>query len=197
MSSNRPEFADTLSTAELIARIELELGLLFDHDTIRMWVAKPDNPLPTVYRGKRGQAHRFRWVEFLEWYSSAFPAEQPTSDAPSTDPATIDQIDWHSARTISARERAKRDIIETARLAGKYADVGEMERTAEDRARRAVNLLRTLPARLAPQLAAMTDELAIDQLLDTEIRQVCQRIEAAAHSAIDADLDTDAPAEAA
>lgn len=188
-NESNPGIEGTITTSELVARIELELGLLLNPGTIRMWIGLKENPLPVAYRGKNGQAHRFRWVDFLEWYEAYSAVEQPSSDAESTDPETIDQIDWHQARTISARERAKRDIIETARLAGKYAEVAEMERTAEDRARHAVNLLRTLPARLAPQLATMTDELAIDHLLDTEIRRVCQRIEEAAQTAIGADLE--------
>lgn len=178
----------TLTTPELLAKIELDLGLLLNPSTIRMWIGRDDNPLPVAYRGKNGQAHRFRWLEFLEWYE-AYAGDPQISEVDRTDPTQIDHLDWHNARTISARERAKRDIIETARLAGKYAEVAEMERTAEDRARHAVNLLRTLPARLAPQLAAMTDELAIDQLLDIEIRRICQRIEEAAQTAIGADLE--------
>lgn len=178
----------TLTTAELVAKIELELGLLLNPGTIRMWTGRDDNPLPVAYRGKNGQAHRFRWVEFLEWYEAYSAAELPSSETASTDPENIDQLDWHNARTISARERAKRDIIETARLAGKYAEVAEMERIAEDRARHAVNLLRTIPSRLAPVLVGK-DELEIDRLLDAEIRRVCQRIEEAAQTAIGADLE--------
>ena len=86
--------------------------------------------------------------------------------------------------------RPKKDIIETRRLEGKYADVAAMERTAEDRARQAVNLLRAIPSRLAPILVGK-EELEIDRLLDEEIRRVCAAIEQAARTGIDADDESE------
>ena len=175
-----------LKTTELQARIELELGLVIDGSTIRYWVGREEHPLPVAYRGKNGQSHKFRWPEFLAWYLQEQERSPLQSAASEED---IDQLDWHSARTISARERAKKDIIETRRLEGRYGDITAMEQTAEDRARQAVNRLMTLPSRLAPRLAVIGDELEIDRILDAELRALCAEIEGAARQALDAETD--------
>lgn len=184
---------ELLKTSELLARLELELGLVLDQSTIRAWSLREEHPVPVAYRGKNGQSHRFCWPDVLAWYLE----EQDRLAASSSPAATdLDALDWHSARTISARERAKRDIIETRRIEGRYADVTTMRQVAEDRARHAVNLLRTLPGRVAPQLATMSDEVAIDHYLDVEIRSICQSIERAALDSLEAS-EEDPPQESA
>lgn len=182
----------TLKTAELLAKIETELGLRIEQVTIRSWVNRAENPLVPAYTGKNGQAHRFVWVDFLSWYDQY-------GDVPNThgrEPTDPDDLDWHGARTVSARAQAKRDILLTARLEGKYGDIKTMEQTSENAARQAVLALLAIPSRIAPRLAVLTDELAIDRLLDAEIRQVCADLEATALRAIDLD-DEPQPAEAA
>jgi hypothetical protein len=188
-----PQFEGTLKTSELQARMELDLGLIVSPITIRAWIDRDEHPLPVAYRGKNGQAHRFRWLDFLTWYEAE---QERTAAFNRPDADDIDQIDWHTARTISARERAKKDILETRRLEGKYAEVTAMERAAEDRARHAVNQLRAISSRLAPVLVGK-DELEIDRLLDAEIRTVCAEIERAALAALDADGADDPLPEAA
>lgn len=189
--SHRPE--GCLNTGEMCQEIEARLGLRVARETVRSWANREQDPLPIFQRGKAGQSHWFRWVDFLEWYE----AEQDRQDAIATafaaqsgdgQASTIDQLDWHSARTISAREQAKRDILLTAKLEGRYAEVDAMERLAEDSARQATQALLALPSKLAPRLAAISDELAIDRLLDSEIRAACQALEAAARRAL-ASLD--------
>lgn len=189
--SHRPE--GCLNTGEMCHEIEARLGLRVARETVRSWANREQDPLPIFQRGKAGQSHWFRWVDFLEWYE----AEQDRQDAIATafaaqsgdgQASTIDQLDWHSARTISAREQAKRDILLTAKLEGRYAEVDAMERLAEDSARQATQALLALPSKLAPRLAAISDELAIDRLLDSEIRAACQALEAAARRAL-ASLD--------
>lgn len=161
---------DLLKTQELIARIEDELGLVFDRNTITAWTRRDEDPLPVAYKGKAGQAHRYDWNDFLAWY------DRETDRTEARTVSDIDSIDFHEARTIDMRERAKRSIIETEREAGTLGDVRAMESAGEDLARQAVNMLLAIPARMAPQLAAMNDETAIDKLLQDEIRQVCNVI---------------------
>lgn len=191
MAETTPGTEGTLKTVELQAMIEHELGIVLHARTIRSWVEREDNPLPVAYRGKNGQPHRFRWLDFLVWYE----ADQErlataTSATDGDDPASdLDRMDWHSARTISARERAKRDILETRKLEGRYGDVQTFEQAAEDFARQAVNRLRAIPARIAPTLVGK-DELEIDRLIDAEIRAACQEMERHARSALAA-LDSD------
>lgn len=179
----------TLKTSELQARLEVDLGLIVNARTIRHWVERPENPCPVAYKGKNGQAHRFRWVDFLLWYEAEQERQAAIGHGPASTETDIDQIDWHAARTISARERAKRDRLETRRLEGKYGDIQTMEQAAEDFARQAVNLMRALPARLAPVLVGKT-ELEIDRLLDADIREICQTLERTARAALTA-LDAD------
>lgn len=188
--SSRPE--GSLTTAELVEKIHADLGLLFSRATVRMWADRPENPLPLLYRGKNGQAHYYDWLQFLEW----FEAEQARDTARQADDAEpdIDQLDWHGARTVSARAQAKKDQILAKKVEGKYGDLEEMARTAEDRARHAVLQLRSLPARLAPRLALLHDEIEIDALLDQEIRAVCREIEKAALAALGADIEPTAEA---
>lgn len=190
MTSDR--WAGTLKTTELLAKIETDLGLCFDHKIVSAWVNRPENPLIPAYSGKNGQSRRFVWVDFLAWYDQY-------GDVPNThgrEPTDPDDLDWHGARTVSARAQAKRDILLTARLEGKYGDIKTMEQTGENAARQAVLALLAIPSRIAPRLAALTDELAIDRLLDAEIRQVCADLEASALRSIDLD-DEPQPAEAA
>lgn len=161
---------DLLKTQDLITRIEDEFGLIFDRNTITAWTRREDDPLPVAYKGKAGQAHRFDWNDFLAWY------DRETDRTEARTISDIDSIDFHEARTIDMRERAKRSIIETEREAGSLGDVDAMEAAGEDLARQAVNMLLAIPARLAPRLAAMSDETAVDELLQREIRQVCNVI---------------------
>jgi phage terminase Nu1 subunit (DNA packaging protein) len=111
-------------------------------------------PLVPAYTGKNGQA-RFVWVGFLTWYDQ-YGDVSNTHGRAVTDP---DDLDWHCARTVSARAQAKRDILLTARLEGKYGDIKTMEQTGENAARQAVLTLLAIPSRIAPRLAALTDEL--------------------------------------
>ena len=196
--THRPD--GCLNTGEMCAKIEEAFDLRIARDTIRSWANRADDPLPIAYRAqKAGQSHWFRWVDFLEWFereqdrqealATAF-ADRQAGDNPA---AAIDSLDWHSAKTISAREAAKRDILLTAKLEGRYADVTTMERLAEDSARLATQALLALPSKLAPRLAGMSDELEIDRLLDTELRAVCQALEAATRRALAADDLPDEP----
>lgn len=200
--THRPD--GCLNTGEMCAKIEEAFDLRIARDTIRSWANRADDPLPIAYRAqKAGQSHWFRWVDFLEWFereqdrqealATAF-ADRQAGDNPA---AAIDSLDWHSAKTISAREAAKRDILLTAKLEGRYADVTTMERLAEDSARLAAQALLALPSKLAPRLAGMRDELEIDRLLDTELRAVCQALEAATRRALTADDLPEEPSEPA
>ena len=196
--SNRPE--GTLTTPELIDAIEREFGLRLSREALRSWTRRETDPLPLAYQGKKGQPHLYSWVDFLEWFDrETNRQDQSTAAIAATDgeqqEAHIDTLDWHSARTISAREQAKRDILATAKAEERYGEIDAMNRIAEDRARQAVQQLLAIPSRLAPRLAAISDETTIDQLLDEEIRSVCQQIEAATLQSL-ATLD-DIPAEAA
>ncbi|NEV62265.1 hypothetical protein [Thiorhodococcus minor] len=141
--------------------------------------------MPCAYRGKNGQAHKFDWQDCRPWI------EQNIVDSGALEETAIDDMDWHQARTVSARERAKRDRIETAALERRYVEAAALSGVVEDLARQAVLALRALPARIAPRLAALDDELAIGQALDEEIRTLCTEIERGALRILEEEPDLD------
>lgn len=199
-----PGLDGTLTTRQLVERIAETLTtedgqpLRITPAAVRSWIARDEDPLPPAYKGKNGQAHRFDWLEFLAWYDRELERQAQINTAPvQVAAAHIDTLDWHAARTISAREQAKRDRIETAKVEGRYGEVTAMARLAEDRARQAQMALLAIPSRLAPVLAVETDELKIDMLLSDELRTVCQQIARAALQALDAENDPLAAAEEA
>lgn len=172
-----------LTTNQLIDQIEEEFGLTYDRNTITAWTRREDDPLPVAYKGRPGQGHKYDWLAFLDWF------DRETSRQEEAASGSLDAIDYHEARTIDMRERAKRSIIETHAVAGTYGEIKAMERAAEDLARKAVQQLLNIAPRLAPRLAELEDEVAIDDLLQREIRLVCNAI--ATYSPDDA-TDTDA-----
>ena len=197
--SVKPE--GTLTTPQLVAQIEAEFGLKLSSQSIRNYMGRPEDqhPLPCVYRGKNGQAHLFSWEDFLVWFDGETDRTNdgqsplPGDDSTAAPGHHIDTLDWHSARTISAREQAKRDMLITGKMEGKLGDTDVMARTAEDRARLAVQQLLAIPSRIAPRLLNLSDELQIDRIIDAEIRLVCQQIEADTRAAMltadEADLE--------
>lgn len=188
--------AGLLTTKEVLARMESDLGIILHPSTIRSWISRPADPLPVAYRGRNGQAHRFDWLAVLAWYEAEIErTAQIGSQSDAAADSDINTLDWHSARTISARERAKQDILETRRLEGKYGEITAMEQAAEDWARQAVNALMSISSRVAPRLVAIADELEIDRILDAEIRAVCTQIEVAASAGLQSFTAAMAPAE--
>ena len=66
--------------------------------------------------------------------------------------------------------------LEYEREAGLVVDVDEIKQAAYDAARGARDLLLTLPARLAPLLAAMTKDAEVYDALEKELRTVADQI---------------------
>jgi len=66
--------------------------------------------------------------------------------------------------------------LEYEREAGLVVDVEEIKQAAYDAARGARDLLLTLPARLAPLLAAMTKDAEVYDALEKELREVADQI---------------------
>jgi len=176
--------ADELKTADLLERIEADYGLRLDARTVQYWTTRLEDPMPVAYKGKSGQANRYNWDSAREW------VERNVINAKPDGSNVIDAADWHQARTISARTKAKRDLLELGVLEEKYGDLAEVARTAEDRARHAVLQLRAIPSRLAPRLALLSDEIECGRLLAEEIRTVCQEIERSSRLAIGDDLES-------
>ena len=168
-----------IKTSELVAKIRDEFNVKIDVRTVTAWVSRQTDPLPTAFHAKRGQSRLFDWEQARPWIEREI--SRPLG-------AGIEGLDWHGARTISARAKARKDLLELGVLERRYVDARAVERTAEDRARQAVNLLRTIPSRVAPTLVGK-DELEIDRLLDAEIRRVCAAIEQAAREAIAGEAD--------
>jgi phage terminase Nu1 subunit (DNA packaging protein) len=159
-----------LTTNQLIARINVELGLTIDRNTVTAWTRREDCPLPVAYKGKPGQGHRYDWAAVRPWLDTemARAAEKMGTD--------IDAMDWAQARTIKERERAKQAQMDTLSRRGELGSVAEMELEAEDIGRQAVQMLLAAVDRMAPLLAVEDDEVACATILDRELRRVCNEI---------------------
>lgn len=182
--SVRPD--GVITTPMLLDEIQREFGLVVSRQTVLSWVLREDNPAPVEYRGKSGQGHWYDWEAFKRWMREDIARQSAKPGG-----RHIDSADWHQAKTISARERAKRDVIETGILEERYGETGAMQATAEDRARKAVQMLSGIPSRVAPLLAAETDELVILRILDDEYRRVCTQIASDARVALGQAFDDD------
>lgn len=81
-------------------------------------------------------------------------------------------------RSRAAREafRAKREEIELAIKTGELIPRSMMIAEAFECARRARNQLLSIPARLAPILAAMSDPLEVSAALEEELDRVCEEL---------------------
>lgn len=167
---------DLLNTNQLIERIEAELGLVYDRNTITAWSRLPDDhpvgPMPVAYQGRQGQANGYRVADVLAWLSRYLEYQ----DAQSGDSESIKALDYHGARTVEMRERAKQAIMDTGERAGSLGMVAEMEAAAEDLGRRASEALLAIPDRLASALAACDDEVEVHRMLDVDLRRVCDQI---------------------
>lgn len=162
---------DLFTTNQLIDRIDQELGYVFDRVTITSWTRRDEDPLPLAYKGRPGQGHKYSWIEFLTWFERECDRQNRIRA-----PSDIDAVDYHEARTIDMRERAKRSIIETELQAGNLGEIARMQAVAEDLARQAVNQLVAISARVAPLLAVEDDATKIDEILQREIRNVSNQI---------------------
>ncbi len=161
--------ADLLNTLALVARLHEDQGREYDRHTITAWTRRENNPLPLAYQGRPGQSNKYDYAEVLAWLEQ----EDARVDARSSD---IDEMDWHLARTVEQREKAKQAQMATLARAGDLGVVAEMEKAAADLGYQAVQMLLNIPARLAPKLAELSDEIEIDHLLQQEIRAACNAI---------------------
>lgn len=159
-----------LTTNQLIARIGLEFGLTLDRNTITAWTRRSDLPMPIVYKGKPGQGHRYDWAQVKPWL------EGEIARTSKIDGKSIDEMDWAQARTVKERERAKQAQMDTMRRSGEVGSIREMELEAEDLGRQAVEMLLVMADRVAPLVAAQENEVACANIIDREVRAVCNRI---------------------
>jgi phage terminase Nu1 subunit (DNA packaging protein) len=163
---------ELLNTLDVLARLESDLNRVYDRRTITNWTCRADNPLPLAFKGTRGQGNKYDYDEVLAWLMEEDARQALQRRNPD------EEIDYHTARTIEQRERAKQKIIETGVMEGKYGEIQRMQAAAEDLGRQAVQELLNIAPRLSPKLATIADEVEIDQLLQTEIRAICNKIAA-------------------
>jgi len=159
-----------LTTMELVERISEEWGLEYSRNTILYWIRRETNPLPLAYQGRNGQSHRFDWGVVRPWLEAEFAAEAEASMQ------DIDSMDWNRARTMEQREKAKQAQMVTAERAGDLVSRREVELKAENLAAIAAQMLLAIPDRIGAALAHETDEVRVVQMLDRELRAVCNAI---------------------
>jgi phage terminase Nu1 subunit (DNA packaging protein) len=175
-----------MTTNELIARLRDEMGLVVDRNTVTSWTRRADHPLPVAYRGKPGQGHRYAWDTVAPWIATemAHALESQGTD--------IDAMDWAQARTVKERERAKQAQMDTMARRGELGLVSDMELEAEDLGRQAVQKLLAAVDRIAPQVAAESDEVACATILDREFRRLANEIADCAQHPLRAERDPEA-----
>jgi hypothetical protein len=123
-----------------------------------------------AYKGKMGQAHRYAWEEVEPWIATEMSR---AAESQNTD---IDVMDWAQARTVKERERAKQAQMDTLARRGELGPVADMELEAEDLGRKAVQMLLAAVDRIAPLVAAESDEVACATILDVEFRRIANLI---------------------
>jgi hypothetical protein len=83
---------------------------------------------------------------------------------------------YASARAVRETYLARLSKLEYERAAGKLVDADEVRAAVFLKARSARDLIMTIPGRVAPILAALTDPAEIHDVLLKEIRRVCQEL---------------------
>jgi|GEM_PF-5894096 len=179
-----------LTTMELLERIRAEWGYEYTRRTVGWWTSRADNPMPLAYQGRAGQPNRFDWAAVRPWLQNEFESQA------NANMATIDSMDLYAARTCKERELAKQAQMETQRRAGELVSRREVELEAENLAAIAAQMLLAIPDRISAVLAHETDEVRVVQMLDRELRSVCNAIADSRRRGMDAydEPSEDAPA---
>ena len=89
-----------------------------------------------------------------------------------------DRAAYLAARTQEAEAKARKAWMEAERMAARLVSREEVEKAAFSAARRAQEILLTVPNRLASILAGESDPAKIHDLLEREMRQVAQELAA-------------------
>jgi hypothetical protein len=98
------------------------------------------------------------------------PKDEPaSSDDGDAEILPTDTVEYRKARTEREQIRRDRERMELDRDRGKLIDATDAARMAFTSFRALRDQVFNLPARLAPQFAAMTDALQIEQLHDAEL----------------------------
>lgn len=118
------------------------------------------------------------------------PAAMPVEPAPSNAGAapaatglvviTSDQISLREAMRRERLAKARTAELELGEATRELTRTREVERVVFTLARQALERLRGISSRLRARLAAETDPRAIEALIDAEIREVCDEMQAAA-----------------
>lgn len=83
---------------------------------------------------------------------------------------------YQVARTVRESINARIAEIEWKRLKGEVIEVEEVRRVVFARARRARDLLTSMPARLGPVLAGIEDPKECIRQLEDEVRHICDEL---------------------
>jgi len=83
---------------------------------------------------------------------------------------------YQQARTFRETFKAKIEELEYRKLAGELIEVAEVKRITFERSRRARDLLLSIPPRLAPVLAGVSDPKECLRLIEDEVNRVCDEL---------------------
>jgi hypothetical protein len=100
-------------------------------------------------------------------------------DDKDTEPAPDDTQEYRQARTEREQIRRDRERLELEQLQGRLLDVEEARRLAFTAFRQLRDGVLNVPARVAPQVAVMTDALQIEQLIEAQLNEAFGRFDPA------------------
>jgi len=83
---------------------------------------------------------------------------------------------YNDARTYRETFKARIEELEYRRLAGELVEAAEVKRIAFARARRARDLLLSIPARCAPVVAGISDPKECLRIIEAEVNRVCDEL---------------------
>lgn len=101
--------------------------------------------------------------------AGAAEAGASSASAEPDEPQDGDTTQFRTARAARERTNADRAALELEQLRGRLIDLADAQRLAFTAFRSLRDAVLNVPARVKDQCAAMTDALAIEQLLDAEL----------------------------
>jgi hypothetical protein len=105
------------------------------------------------------------------------PVEMAGAPEPSGNGMSQTARTYADARARREESKAKQAELEYARAVGRFRDVDEVKAAAYRAGRQSRDRLLAAPARLAPQVAAVTNVRKCRLILDEAMRELCAEIE--------------------
>ncbi len=159
MSATVASVADLLTATQVVERLAADGRGRWAAGTVWQWT-REHPPLPIAVAGKAGREHRYRYDDVLAWLDGR---EDRINE--SRDP-----------RLAKAREEARLARLKADELERRLVPADEVEHAMGQVVDAARTALESLPRRIVHALRGVDDDVAREQLVDTEVRRVLERM---------------------